>query len=88
MLVEDQLDFFADKMNLLTSDNKYYMNSLQMSDSELESHKKFLKITRYHSVGLLIYTICTVCIFMELVILLIVHRAKGGVHRREDFLYK
>ena len=54
----------------------------------MEAYKRFLEISRRHSIGLILYSLCTALIFLELVIILIMYRTKGGVHGRQDTLYK
>lgn len=74
-------------MNLLTEDNHLFKEEHHETITDVEDYQKFKRISRYHSVGLMIYSLCTFLIFIELVILLIMYRIKGGVHGRQDFLY-
>ena len=48
---------------------------------------KFIRVSRWHSAGLILYIFCTLLMFVELVIVLIAHKSKGGIGGRTDNLY-
>lgn len=73
-------------MNLLTEDNHLFSQQFDRGGLN-DDYKRFVKISRWHSTGLILYSLMTMCIFLELVILLIVHKAKGGIGGKIDVLY-
>ena len=68
-----QLDLFAGKMNLLMEDNQVFKYELERSDSDVEALKKFIKISRMHSAGLIVYSVCTFLIILEILLLLFIY---------------
>jgi hypothetical protein len=75
-------------MNLLTEDNHLFSEQFQRTESDISLYVKFMQISRWHSIGLIIFTLTTFVIFLELSLLLIMYRVKGGVGGRTDVLYK
>ena len=74
------------RLNLLTEDTHLFGQLFQKSGPN-DIYIKFVKISRRHSAGLLAYSLITIMIFLELVIVLIMHRAKGGIGGKTDFLF-
>ena len=74
-------------MNLLTEDNQLFGNQLQQDEEDIRLRTKFVKVSRWHSAGLILYTLCTILMFLELVIVLIAHKSAGGIGGRTDYLY-
>lgn len=88
-MAEAQLDNFSTQFSLLQEDsNLRFTQDSSQTTEESQDFQLYKAIQRKHSIALIVYSLCTCAIFVELVILLVMYRAKGGIGGRHDFLYR
>ena len=67
------LDRMGQHMNLLVEDNDLFKQNLQRTNSDTHAYAQYIKIQRYHTFGLISYSVCTVIVLMELTFLLFIY---------------